>query len=102
VALAQQGVRRVDVMCPGFTSDCLETLEEINMEVRQDFLTAGGKEFHYLPCLNESPEWINALAEIVEGQLSGWSTRPSASEAVEAESAAKAGRLHALELGAED
>ncbi|MDB5854055.1 MAG: ferrochelatase [Herminiimonas sp.] len=102
VALARQGVQRVDVMCPGFTSDCLETLEEINMEVRQDFLTAGGKEFHYLPCLNESPDWINALADIVEGQLAGWSTRPAASEAVEAELAAKAGRLHALELGAED
>jgi ferrochelatase len=106
VALAQRGVRRVDVMCPGFTSDCLETLEEINMEVRQEFLTAGGEEFHYLPCLNESPAWISALADIVEGQLPGWSTRASASESVEAksaaEAAAKAGRLHALELGAED
>jgi ferrochelatase len=102
VALARQGVRRVDVMCPGFTSDCLETLEEINMEVRQDFLTAGGKEFHYLPCLNESPDWIAALAEIVEGQLAGWPTRPTANHAEEAESAAKAGRLRALELGAED
>jgi ferrochelatase len=102
VALARQGVRRVDVMCPGFTSDCLETLEEINMEVRQDFLTAGGKEFHYLPCLNESPDWINALADIVEGQLGGWPTRASADEVLQAASAAKAGRLHALALGAED
>src|SRR6476661_5628593 len=56
--LAKEGVKRVDIMCPGFTSDCLETLEEIAMEARQDFLVAGGKDFHYIPCLNESPEWI--------------------------------------------
>jgi ferrochelatase len=102
VSLARKGVRRVDVMCPGFTSDCLETLEEINMEVRQDFLAAGGEQFHYIPCLNESPDWINALADIVETQLGGWSTRPSGGEAAQEESEAKAGRLHALELGAED
>ena len=56
IALAQQGVKRVDVMCPGFTSDCLETLEEIDQEAREAFLHAGGKEFHYLPCLNDQHE----------------------------------------------
>jgi len=60
----QQGVRRVDVICPGFVSDCLETLEEIDIEARRAFLGAGGREFHALPCLNESPEWIEALAKI--------------------------------------
>jgi protoporphyrin/coproporphyrin ferrochelatase len=64
VELAKQGVGRVDVVCPGFVSDCLETLEEIAMEAKQAFLGAGGREFHALPCLNENPEWIAALARI--------------------------------------
>ena len=66
VALARGGASRVDVICPGFVSDCLETLEEIAIEGRRAFLGAGGKEFHALPCLNESPEWIVAMAKIVE------------------------------------
>ena len=64
--LAKSGTRRVDVVCPGFVSDCLETLEEIAIEGRAAFLDAGGREFHALPCLNETPEWIEALAKIVE------------------------------------
>lgn len=64
--LARAGTRRVDVVCPGFVADCLETLEEIAIEGRRAFLEAGGSEFHALPCLNESPEWIEALAKIVE------------------------------------
>lgn len=64
VALARGGASRVDVICPGFVSDCLETLEEIAIEARQSFLAAGGKEFHALPCLNEAPEWIAALGRI--------------------------------------
>jgi ferrochelatase len=55
---------RVHVVCPGFVSDCLETLEEIAIEGRQIFLDAGGGEFRALPCLNESPRWIEALAAI--------------------------------------
>jgi len=65
VELARGGLKRVDVVCPGFVSDCLETLEEIGIEVRHAFLEAGGEEFHALPCLNEEPRWIEALAEIV-------------------------------------
>ena len=53
VELAQSGVERVDAICPGFTADCLETLEEIAMEGKSKFLQAGGREFHYIPCLNE-------------------------------------------------
>jgi ferrochelatase len=64
-ALGAAGTRRVDVFCPGFVSDCLETLEEIALEGRSTFLNAGGAEFHALPCLNESPAWIEALARIV-------------------------------------
>jgi ferrochelatase len=70
--LGKRGVGRIDVACPGFTSDCLETLEEIAMEVRQVFLTSGGREFRYLPCLNADRAWIDALAGIARRQLAGW------------------------------
>ena len=72
VALAKQGVARVDVMCPGFTSDCLETLEEIDQEVRAAFLGAGGREFHYIACLNDSHPWIAALAALAIRHMQGW------------------------------
>ena len=62
--LGKQGVGRVDVICPGFVSDCLETLEEIALEGKQTFLEAGGKEYNYIPCLNERHEWLNALTDI--------------------------------------
>lgn len=65
-------VGRVDVLCPGFTSDCLETLEEIAGEARGEFLTAGGREFHAIPCLNDSPRFISALANLVERHVRGW------------------------------
>ena len=57
--------RRVDVICPGFVSDCLETLEEIAIEGKKTFLAAGGGEFHYIPCLNERDDWIHTLARRV-------------------------------------
>ena len=74
-ALGAGGTGRVDVMCPGFPADCLETLEEIAMEGREAFLHAGGKEFHYIPALNDSPAWITALATIAERNLAGWPTQ---------------------------
>lgn len=74
-ALGQRGVGRVDVVCPGFTSDCLETLEEIAMEGRAAFLTAGGKAFHYIPCLNDQPDWIAAMGALAEAHLAGWPTQ---------------------------
>ena len=77
-ALARDGLKRVDVLCPGFTSDCLETLEEIDMEVRHAFTAAGGETFHYIPALNDSPTWIGALAGIAQQHLSGWPTRQAA------------------------
>jgi ferrochelatase len=72
--LGAAGVGRVDVMCPGFPADCLETLEEIAMEGRAACLETGGKEFHYIPALNDDPAWITALARIAERHLSGWPT----------------------------
>lgn len=66
-ALAQDGIKRVDVICPGFVSDCLETLEEIGIAARRAFLQAGGREFYLVRCLNESPDWIDALAGLASG-----------------------------------
>jgi len=68
----RHGVRRVDVICPGFVADCLETLEEIGVEGRKIFLGAGGREFHLLPCLNERDDWIRALADIARQHLADW------------------------------
>ncbi len=66
ITLAKGGVKRVDVVCPGFSADCLETLDEINRENRDIFLEAGGEEFHYIPALNDSDEHIEALVEILK------------------------------------
>ena len=73
--LATQGVKRVDVMCPGFVADCLETLEEINDEAREAFLHSGGEQFQYIPCLNEHPRWIDSLTDLAERHLQGWDTQ---------------------------
>ncbi|MDR2155102.1 MAG: ferrochelatase [Burkholderiaceae bacterium] len=70
--LGRAGTSHVDVMCPGFVSDCLETLEEIAVEGRAAFLAAGGKAFHYIPCLNDHPSWLNALSGIARDHLQGW------------------------------
>ena len=76
VGLAKEGVARVDVFCPGFFADCLETLEEIDLEARAAFLAAGGKEFGYIPCLNDQHEGIAALAAIALSHMGGWTTSP--------------------------
>ena len=93
--LGRAGTPRVDVVCPGFVADCLETLEEIAIEGRDAFKAAGGQEFHYVPCLNDNPTWLAALAEIVQDHLQGWPTR-GADQAAEA----AATRERALAAGA--
>ena len=75
--LARTGTRHVDVICPGFAGDCLETLEEISIECRAAFLQAGGRDFHYLPCLNERPDWIADLAALTREHLGNWLERPT-------------------------
>lgn len=70
--LGKAGIHRVDVVCPGFVADCLETLEEIAIEGRDGFLNAGGKSFHYIPALNESAAGIDALGNIALENLGGW------------------------------
>ena len=95
VSLAAQGIKRVDVMCPGFAADCLETLEEIDQETRAAFMAAGGHAFHYIPCLNDQHEWIAALSAIALRHLQGW---PTSSEPAANELSAQ--RNRALAMGA--
>lgn len=64
--------RRIDVICPGFAADCLETLEEINFTGRDIFMRAGGECFHYIPALNDRPDHVTALAGLVQRHLLGW------------------------------
>lgn len=70
--LPKNGIKSLDVVCPGFVSDCLETMEEIAIAGREQFLEAGGKQFHYIPCLNDRPEWLDAIAQIIRENGSGW------------------------------
>jgi ferrochelatase len=88
-----QKINRVDVVCPGFVTDCLETLEEIALEGKEDFLHAGGGEYHYIPCLNDRNDWIQALTYLVMNNLQGWLIEPDAAKLEQ-------GRLNALKLGA--
>jgi ferrochelatase len=88
-------LKRVDLICPGFSSDCLETLEEINMEAREAFLEAGGSTFHYIPCMNDQPVWIEALAALSQQHMAGWPTRKAADAA-----ALQASQAAALAMGA--
>jgi protoporphyrin/coproporphyrin ferrochelatase len=67
VALAQAGIKHIDIACPGFVSDCIETLEEIDQEVRLAYTQAGGETMNYVACLNDSPSWIDALGQ--DGQV---------------------------------
>jgi ferrochelatase len=71
-AWAEQGVGSVDAICPGFAVDCLETLEEIAEENRETFLEAGGKTYRYIPCLNDSPDQMTLMIDLVTANLGGW------------------------------
>ncbi|HXH71588.1 MAG TPA: ferrochelatase [Mariprofundaceae bacterium] len=67
-----QGIGSVDVICPGFSADCLETLEEIAIQNRDLFTASGGRQLRYIPALNDSATHIRALADVAEAQLAGW------------------------------
>ena len=70
--LAETGVKRIAVCAPAFSADCIETLEEINEEIRESFEEAGGESFTYIPCLNDQPAHIDALCGRIEANLAGW------------------------------
>ena len=106
--LGERHTGRVDVACPGFVSDCLETLEEIAIEGHETFIEAGGRDYRYLGCLNDSPEFISALARLVEQHAGGWPGCLHEPQAVPgggerravaaADESSKASCPHALEL----
>ena len=95
-ALAREGVKHIQVVCPGFTSDCLETLEEIAMEVRDAYLEEGGERFEYITCLNNDASWIDALSQVAHQHLQGWDLSPAK------QSDLSASRAQALSMGAKD
>ncbi|MCL4184353.1 MAG: ferrochelatase [Burkholderiaceae bacterium] len=100
-ALGRSGVGRVDVVCPGFVADCLETLEEIAIEGRETFLAAGGREFRYIPCLNDHPAFISALASLVQQHVGGWPVlRPDAQASAGGDRELRVRRERALARGA--
>ncbi len=96
-ALAAAGTRHVDVICPGFAADCLETLEEIAQEGREIFLHAGGESFGYIPCLNDDPAGMDALVELARRHRGGWCDQPAADAAM-----LEASRQRALAMSAVD
>jgi protoporphyrin/coproporphyrin ferrochelatase len=98
-ALGKRKAGRVDVFCPGFVADCLETLEEIGIENKAAYLKAGGREFHRIPCLNESHGWIEAMARIVVDHLHGWATTQWDANAAAREAAGSKARALAQGAG---
>jgi protoporphyrin/coproporphyrin ferrochelatase len=96
--LGQKRAPRVDVICPGFVADCLETLEEIAMEGRETFHRAGGGTYHYIPALNDSPAFIDALVELVRTHVQGWDVARTDGGRLTNEAQAQATR--AVQLGA--
>lgn len=99
--LGGAGTARLDVVCPGFVADCLETLEEIAIEGRETFTEAGGGEFNYLPCLNDDPGFIDALSQLVQRHLAGWPVSRAENGASPLELAAERRRERALAAGAQ-
>ena len=70
--LAKEGKKSIAVIAPAFSADCIETLEEINEEIRESFEHAGGEDFLYIPCLNDDDDHVAALADVIEENLKGW------------------------------
>ncbi len=93
------GVKRLDVVCPGFLSDCLETLEEIAMEGKEEFIEAGGTQYQFIPCLNDSQEAVDLIKALIEQETLGWQVKPETASQAEDRAVARA---RALEIGASD
>ena len=98
--LPDNGVRSIDIICPGFSADCLETLEEINMENREIFLQAGGDEYSYIPALNASAEHIDVICEVLTAHMFGWPETMPNWDAGERAVEEKHSRERALAMGA--
>ena len=76
IALAQNGTKHVAIMAPGFVADCLETLDELDIELHEEFIEHGGETFSYIPCLNDSPAGMRVIEQIAAENLSGWVDLP--------------------------
>ena len=94
--LGRAGCKRVDVICPGFAADCLETLEEIAMEAKETFLHAGGKTFNYIPVANDTQAFVGALTEIARENLVGWVSETWDKDAAKRDGELSAQRAKAL------
>src|SRR5690606_11330734 len=68
----QNGVSGVDIISPAFSADCLETLEELEVENREVFIESGGKDYHYIPCLNDRVDHIQMMSDLVRQHTQGW------------------------------
>ncbi len=99
-ALPGEGITALDVVCPGFAADCLETLEEIAVENREYFLGAGGERYRYIPALNDDPAHIDALLGLILRHLQGWPEIDSDWNAQAASDEAQARLQRAQSLGA--
>lgn len=86
--LAEEGVKSVDVVCPGFTVDCLETIDEIGRENRHVFMEAGGEQYRFIPCLNDRPDQVALLSDLLQRNLAGWVVSRDAWDADAAQAAA--------------
>ncbi|MDH5395593.1 MAG: ferrochelatase, partial [Gammaproteobacteria bacterium] len=69
---AHEGIKNVQICCPGFSADCLETLEEIKVENRDYFLNAGGEKFDYIPALNDNTDHIGMMGQLIKQHASDW------------------------------
>ena len=98
--LPAEGIKNIDIICPGFAADCLETLEEIQMQNRDIFIEAGGEQFNYIPCLNDSTAHIDALTEVLTAHMFGWPETMPGWDAGLLAVEAKQSRERALKLGA--
>ena len=98
--LPASGIKNIDIICPGFAADCLETLEEINMENKKLFNQAGGESFNYIPCLNNNKDHIKALGEVLTAHMFGWPETMPRWDAGKLAVEANKSRQRALKMGA--
>lgn len=100
MALPKDGIKTVDVVCPGFPSDCVETLEEMNIENRDYFMQAGGESYNLIPCMNDHPDHIQALADLIQLHTQGWAETDLNWRASESEKQSAISKKQAIEKGA--
>jgi len=95
-AMARSGIKSLDVVCPGFSADCLETVEEIDGQNREFFLHAGGERYRYIPALNDRPDHVRVLADVILANLAGWVVADGKGDAGRAAAADSRQRAEAL------